>query len=60
MWLEYLVECKSGKFGKDCNETCDCSDEETCDVKTGQCSKLTSYSSRRQGYTPRFWYIYLL
>ncbi|CAC5396939.1 unnamed protein product [Mytilus coruscus] len=39
MISEYLAECPFGKFGKDCNGTCDCSNDVTCDVINGKCSE---------------------
>lgn len=36
---DYLVECLFGKFGQNCNGICNCSDDEKCDVLTGDCSK---------------------
>ncbi|XP_063447865.1 multiple epidermal growth factor-like domains protein 10 [Mytilus trossulus] len=42
---ESLVECPFGKFGEDCNGTCDCSDEIACDFITGKCSDTDDTNS---------------
>lgn len=41
--LNYYLECRSGKYGKNCEENCECYNGAKCEAETGKCKCAPGY-----------------
>ena len=47
-WLSYSIECGPGRYGYNCNQSCDGCLSDSCDKGDGVCTNTTGYKPGRQ------------